>query len=480
MNGVSHPNRVLRLVLSLGGIAGIVLACASVPRVHPATVVLLLLLLILVVASRWGFLEAALATVLGAMLLDYFFLPPLGWAIGSPEHWLDLLTFVIVGLVASHLAARAKRLTEEAIARRLEVEKLYAFGRDLPIGEGPGSVIAASLHSLVHIFQARAAVYYSLDSGEVSSTGAEGFAFSTPLLRRAAAESIAFSDPEAGSLFAPIRCAGKPLGSLAVYGGMSAFTLRAIANRIEVGLEKWFAHEESRQAEETRKSQELKTALLDSLVHEIKTPLSVIKTAVTSLLSRDSDAASRRELLTIANQEVDRMDASISEVFWAARVEASALKSGKGPQNMGPLVDGILQELRPLLGDRSVFVDVAKPLPPANCDFDMIKGVMKELVRNALKYSPSHSPVKISVKQVGEELITSVSDSGVGIPLDEQERIFERHYRGSSAPATGTGLGLAIAKTIVEAHGGQLGVESQPGAGSVFRFSLPVSHRDAA
>src|ERR1700739_1402334 len=109
----------------------------------------------------------------------------------------------------------------------------------------------------------------------------------------------------------------------------------------------------------------------------------------------------------------------------------------------------------------------------------MIKGVLKELLSNALKYSPSHSPLTISVQQIGDEIITSVSDFGVGIEPGEDKRIFERYYRGS-ARAPGTGLGLAIAKTIVEAHGGRIGVESQPGGGSVFHFSLPVSHRDAA
>jgi two-component system, OmpR family, sensor histidine kinase KdpD len=218
---------------------------------------------------------------------------------------------------------------------------------------------------------------------------------------------------------------------------------------------------------------------LDSLVHEVKTPLSVIKTAVSSLLSRDSDPAGRRELLTIINEEADRMDASMSGVFWTARVEAGVLQSGKGPHDMRPLVNETLDELKPLIGNRSVMVEVPDSLPPANCDSSMIKGVVKELLTNALKYSPSNSPLTVSVQQAGDEIITSVTDSGSGIQPGEERLIFQKHYRGS-VRAPGTGLGLALAKTIVEAHGGRIGVESKVGGGSVFHFSLPVSRRDAA
>jgi two-component system, OmpR family, sensor histidine kinase KdpD len=370
-------------------------------------------------------------------------------------------------------------LAEDVAARHRELERLYAFGRDLPIEGDPGSAVAKSLDSLVRTFQIEAAAFYDQNTGEITRSGPMGSAISAEVLGHTVSQANVSHDKNTGLSIVTICCGGSQVGSLAVYGNMSALTLRAIADRVEAGLEKVYAHERSRQAEDARKSQELKTALLDSLVHEIKTPLSVIKTAVSSLLSRDSDAAIRRELLTIANQEADRMDASISEAFWRERVEARALQSGKGPHDIRPLVNDILDELRPLLGDRSVSVEIPEPLPPANCDIHMIKGVLRELLSNALKYSPSHSPLTISVQQIGDEIITSVSDSGIGLEPGEEKRIFERYYRGS-AHAPGTGLGLAIAKTIVEAHGGRIGVESQPGGGSVFHFSLPVSHRDAA
>lgn len=463
--------RLLRVAASLGVVSGIVASCVAIPHVHIASAVLVLLLGILIISDRWGFVEAAAATGLGALLLDYFLLPPRGWGLEDPQYWLVFLTFLIVALVASYAVARARR-------QAVELKRLYTFGQELLLEDSGGSIAAKSLDSLVRIFQLEGAAFCDAATHEITCSGPKGAVVSSDLRRHAGSQAAVSTDKDTDSLLISLRCGDQLVGSLAVCG-MSADTLGAVADRIETGLEKVRAQGEARHAEETRRQQELKTALLDSLVHEIKTPLSVIKTAASSLLSRDSDVAGRRELLAIINEEADRMDASISEAFWTARVEAGILESGKGPHEIEPLIDEALNELRHLVGNRSVGVKASDSLPPANCDSHMIKAVLKELLTNAAKYSPSDSPLVISVRQTGDEIITSVADFGSGIKPGEERKIFEKHYRGS-VRAPGTGLGLAIAKTIVEAHGGRIGVESQAGAGSVLYFSLPVCHRDAA
>jgi two-component system sensor histidine kinase KdpD len=477
---MSTPKRILRLVVSLAGIGGVVAVCASIPHIHAATVVLVLLLTILAIANRWGFVEATVATCLGAVLLAYAFLLPSRRAIEPTERWVVFLTFVTVALLASHMAVRAKLRAEDAVTRRRELERLYAFGRDLPIGGDTTSIVAKGLDSLIAVFQAEAAAFYDHRTQVVTRAGPKANAFSDALFSQPVSSSEIYTDEATGCLLALIRCRNLAVGTIAVRGGaMSELTLRAVADRIEVTLERVWAYEDLRRAEETKRNQELKTALLDSLVHEIKTPLSVIKTAVSSLLSRDSDALGRREFLTIINEEADRLDASISEVFWKARLEAGTLQSGKGPHDIRPLVDETLSELRPLLGNRSVRIKIPEVLPPATCDSSMIKGVVKELLTNALKYSPADSPLTIAVRQIGEEIVTSVTDVGIGIRPGEEKRIFEKHYRGSVL-APGSGLGLALAKTIVEAHGGNIGVDCKRVVGSEFHFSLPVSHQDVA
>jgi two-component system sensor histidine kinase KdpD len=478
--GVSIATRIFRIAASLGVVAGVVAVCLSIGHVRDAAVVLLLLLTILIIASRWDFWDAAAATALGAALLAYFFLPPEGWGIETVEHWLVFITFLVVALLASYFAARARRQTEEAVARRRELERLTTLGESLRIEGNPGSIVAACLDTLVRIFQVEAAASYDQSTGEITRSGSRASSISEDILREATRSLDLIRDRSTGAFCIPLQSGGQVFGSLWVSGdSVSELAFRAIAERIETGLEKVYAHEKVREAEQTKRNQELKTALLDSLVHEIKTPLSVIKTAASSLLSRDSDPASRRELLSIVNEEVDRMDASISEAFWAARVEAGALQSGKSPHDIGSLVREALSDLSPMIGDRDLRVIAPDALPPANCDSQMIKGVLKEFLTNALKYSPSEAPLTVTLRRSEAEIVTSVSDFGIGINPGEEEHVFERYYRGSVRPS-GTGLGLAIAKTIVEAHGGRIGVERRHGAGSVFYFSLPVSHLDAA
>jgi len=472
-HGVSMTLRLMRVLLSLGMVASVAGVCLFVPHVSTAAVVLVLLLVILMIASRWDFWEGAAATGLAAAFLAYFFLPPEGWSIQSAEHWLVFFTFLIVALLASHFAARVKHQADQAIARRRDLEKLHVFAQELHIEGSSGSIVAGCLDSLVRIFEVEAAVFYNLSTGEITRSGWRSDTSSADLLHEAADRSDLLNKTATGVLCVPLHSGDQMVGSLAVCGGgISAVTLRAIADCVEAGLEKVRAYE-------TRRNQELKTALLDSLVHEIKTPLSVVKTAASSLLSSDMDAVSRRELLTLINEEADRLDASISAVFRTARVEAGTLPSHKGPHDIHILVNQTLQELKALLGKRPVTVEIPDRLPPANCNFSMIRGVLQELLTNALKYSPSDSPLTISVRHSGEEIVISVTDFGIGVAPGEERRIFEKHYRGSVG-ASGTGLGLAIAKTIVESHGGQIGVSRKLGAGSVFRFSLPVSDRDVA
>jgi two-component system, OmpR family, sensor histidine kinase KdpD len=360
------------------------------------------------------------------------------------------------------------------------MEQLDTFGKDFPIAGNSGSVLEHALSSLVRNFQLDAAAYYDCNTGEVARAGENGEALTEHLLCEAVSDPKLVVERTGGFYCARIRSAGQVIGSFGLHGrSITEPTVRAIAERIEVGLEKICAFEAKRLAEEEKKSEALKAAVLDSLVHEIKTPVSVIKTAASSLLSRDSDASIRRELITIINEETDHLDDSISHAFWTARVEAGILREGKSSQQMQPLVSEVMSDFGALLKGRSVKIDVPDFLPPANFDSRMIKGVLKELLRNAVKYSPPESPLTISVQQAGEVIITSVGDSGPGVRPEERDRIFEKHYRGA-VKAPGSGLGLAFAKTIIEAHGGQIGVRNGAGSGSVFYFSLPVFHKEAA
>jgi two-component system, OmpR family, sensor histidine kinase KdpD len=464
------------MVFSAAAVAATVAVCLWVLPMHPATVALLLLLTVLVVSSRWGFMEAVVVTVLGSLCLAYYFLPPQGWGVGGIEHQVAWVTFVVVALATGNLAAREHNQAIREKDRRLEAERLYSLAQALSANDQTDSIISEIPDLVVKTFGLEAAAFYDLRAGKAHHAGTDEHTISEEQLRSWAL-GLALETP--GAHLARVTVEGQPIGSLWAAGNLPAHVFALIVERLEIRLERTAAIEKHNEAEALRKSHELGAALLDSLLHEIKTPLSVIKTAASSLLSRDWNGAGKEEMLALINEEIDHLDTSVNEVFWTAHAKSGKLQPEIGPHDIRRLVAASLAELKSRVDTRPVHLDVPEFLPSANFDFQMVKVVFKELMNNALKFSPDGSPVSVAVQLAQSEIITSVRDSGIGIAPGEENRVFEKHYRGKVTSA-GMGLGLAFAKTIVEAHGGHIGATRRPGGGSVFYFSLPVSQPRAA
>jgi two-component system sensor histidine kinase KdpD len=242
-----------------------------------------------------------------------------------------------------------------------------------------------------------------------------------------------------------------------------------------ITIEKARALEEASYAEAARQSEVLKSALLDSLAHDIKTPLTSIKAAVTSLLA--SGNGPDHELLTIINEEADRLNQLAAEVIEMARIEAGKLHLDKRPVTVVELVSNALADLAAALEGRPLTVNVPEGLPLVEADHEFAGQVVKQFLENALKYSEASSPILISAELKGGKIVIGVGDHGPGIEENERARIFDKFFRGRRHrfDTKGTGMGLAIAKGIVEAHGERIWVESEPGQGSVFYFSLAAS-----
>jgi two-component system sensor histidine kinase KdpD len=227
----------------------------------------------------------------------------------------------------------------------------------------------------------------------------------------------------------------------------------------------------------------LRTALLDAVTHELRTPLTSIKASVTNLLSRpDLRPDQRQELLTIINEESDRLNHLVGEAAEMARLEAGEVELNAEPRPIEDVIKAALEHCRSSLGNRTVTVQVAEGLPPVHVDVERAREVLVQLIENANRYSPPDQPIMITAEAGGDFVITSVADRGNGIDNQEQPLIFEKFYRGRDQrySVEGTGMGLPIAKAIVEAHGGTISLTSQRGHGSVFSFSLPVERGQPA
>jgi two-component system, OmpR family, sensor histidine kinase KdpD len=467
--------RTLRIAASLSIVAAVMAFCRVAVHVNNTTVALALLLAVLFISAVWGLAEALAASILAAFGFNFYFLPPVGaLSIHDPQDFVAFFAFLITAVIASQLSAHARRRAAEAEARRAEIERLYALVQAMLLSDSARKTASEFVHNLVRVFGCAAAAFYDQAKGEVFRSGPESNAISDAELHAAIEASDVEVNSARGVGLAPMRLGGRALGSLGLIGSPpSPQTLRAIANLAAIALEKARALDEASRAESARQSEALKSALLDSLAHDINTPLTSIKAAATSLLT--TAAGGERELLTIIDEETDRLSRLASEVVAMARIEAGKLHLEKQPVAVGDLVAAALGAVSS--DGRAWQLDISDRLPLADADPEFAAQVVRQLAENAVKYSPAGSPIGISAERRDGRIVIGVSDRGPGIEENERTRIFDRFFRGRRHrfDTKGTGMGLAIAKGIAEAHGGRIWVESEPGQGSVFYFSLPVS-----
>ena len=469
-------SKILRFGASLLIVVAVLAICSKV-HVNATTAALSLLLAILGISAQWGLAEAMVASVMAVLGFNLLFLPPVGkLTIQDPQNWVALAAFLVTAVTSSQLSARARRRAAEAEARRVEIERLYALVQSMMLTGSARKTIREFVNRAVQVFGCTAAAFYYRPTDEFVRSGPESRVVSDhELLAEAEVDDISVDTLRSVAL-APVRLGGRPLGSMALIGSPpSEQMVRAIANLIAITIEKARALEDASHAEAARQSEVLKSALLDSLAHDIKTPLTSIKAAVTSLLENPPEAD--RELLTIINEEADRLNQLAAEVVEMARIDAGKLHLEKQPVAVAELIAGALSDLALPLRGRPLTLHVPDDLPAAEADRDFAGQVVKQFVENALKYSPAGSPLDISAKLQGGKIVIGVADRGPGIEENERSRIFDKFYRGRRHrfDTMGTGMGLAIAKGIVEAHGERIWVESEPGQGAVFYFSLAAS-----
>jgi two-component system sensor histidine kinase KdpD len=468
--------RPLRVLVSFAGVAIITFAGYRIVPVNATTMGFAYLLLVLVIASTWGFVEAGLASVLATLAFNFYFLPPIGtFTIADPQNWVALFAFLATSLITSRLSAKAKRRALEAIARRQDLERLYAFSRAILLLDCNDLFPNRLLGKLTETFALSAAALYDQRNGRFYREGSSNLEALDEPLRHAALRGMSFSDPQKNCIIAAVRLGSEPIASLALRGSaMPESVLQGVANLVAIGLERARAQDLAREVEAARQSEQLRTTLIDAMAHEFKTPLTLIKATTTALLaSPEGPAESRREQLTIADEEADRLRALIDDAVEMARLDTARIEVHLEPGNAREIVREVVTAMQGELDGRPLQVLCDEPLPVFALDKRLLKLAIKQLVDNALKYSPPGRPVIIRIK--GEDRLTiEITDHGGGIPPQEQMRIFERFYRSPAIKSQipGSGLGLSIANRILQAHNGTLSVISHPGE-TTFRMVFP-------
>jgi len=254
--------------------------------------------------------------------------------------------------------------------------------------------------------------------------------------------------------------------------------LEAFADLAAVAIQRAELAEEALNTEILQATEKLQTALLNSISHDLRTPLVSVIGVLSSLQEEEMnlDDAARRNLIQVAREEADRLNHLIANLLDVSRIEAGAIRISRQPSEVQDLVGTALEQMSGRSDNRPTTIDIPASLPFVSIDFGLIIQVLINILDNAFKYSPSGSPVEISGRQVARQVEIEIADRGVGIPSQDLQRIFNKFYRVQRPDnVAGTGLGLAICKGIVEAHGGRIAAENRPGGGTVIRFTLPVA-----
>ena len=355
-------------------------------HINATTVALAFLLIILFAATAWGSRPAIVASIVGIVSFNFFFLPPFRtFAIRDPHNWIAFIVFMVTAITVGQLSARAKRRAEEAEGAKAQVERLY---------------------------------YELQDSFERSS-----------------------------------------------------------------------------QAKALKQSERLKSALLDAVTHDLRTPLTSIKASATTLLAdlhateqqraAELDNEGRKEMLQVIDEETDRLDRFVEGLTKLARIQSGEMRLHLQWSSLEEMITAALQRAEPRTRTHQLEVWIETELPAIKVDDHAISEVVYTLIDNAAKYSPPESTIRVRAMPQAGSVLLSVEDSGPGIPLDVRDRVFERFFRAmrdgdvGDRKLSGTGMGLAIARGIVEAHAGKIWIEDPDGhTGAKFFVSLPVTNEE--
>ncbi|HEY4356942.1 MAG TPA: ATP-binding protein [Acidobacteriaceae bacterium] len=466
-----------RWTLSVSALAGIVLVYRFWLHVNPTTVALTLLLFILLIAAEWGLRYAVVLSIGATACYNFFFLPPVNtFTISDPQNWLALLAFLGTAIMASRLSERARDEARDARSRQRELEVLFRLSRELLQSESVATLLTSVPSAVASVTAAKSGTLYLLDGDRLYRAGVESTELDIAHLRQLA-NSLPTAGDCAGEMQIPVRTGVRPRGLLLLRDvTLTSETAEAIGSLISLSIDRVQALEGIARGEAAKESERLRTLMIDSITHELRTPLTSIKGAATALLGGQVRQEESHELLTIIDEESDRLNRLVSEAVEMAQLDAQQVQMHFEKVQVSDVVRKAV-EICPWVEEKHPLrISVPEHLE-VRADPVFLEKVLCNLLENAAKYSSAGTPITISGESTDGMVSLSIADMGMGIDPSEQTLIFERFYRAraQAGGTSGTGMGLAISRAIAEAHGGGINLTSQPGKGSVFTVRVPAN-----
>lgn len=431
--------------------------------------------LVVVIAIRWGMLEASAVSVLSVVCLDYFFTEPLfQFYVTDPHDWIALVIFEATAMVVSSLSNRVSHHARELERRQYQQERLYELSQKILLLDRNSAVDQQLVELMMSSLRASGAALWNAHETRVCRGG--DCDLSEGEMRLAYSLGANEDDGATGTSRRVLKLGNEPLGMLILRGhSLDAASVDAAASLAAVAVERARSFSTEMNAEAAKRSEQLRSAILDGLAHAFKSPLTTIMASSSGLLAMDTLSGAEERLVGLIDRQAGHLSELANHLLLTAKLDGGDLKVKREQVDIAQLIEstiaGAAQELsdHPVrfesrFGDRAAFVDKK-----------LLQMALLQLLDNAAKYSRPNSEVIIALSDETTELVIRVTNQGSYIPSYDKEKIFQRFYRcsESSGSISGTGIGLSVVRRIAEAHHGRTWVESDHKSGTTFAIALP-------
>lgn len=462
-----------------------------------SNLIMIYLVGVVVVSARYGRGPSAFAAVFSVLVFDFFFVPPrFSFAVSDTQYLITFMVMLGVALLIGTLTVRIQEQADAARQRERRTEDLYRMTQQLVTTRGLTGLCEASVRQLADVFHANVVLLSPADDGAVTVRASLDGTNTLHVTELAVAQWVLEHEQVAGAgtdtlpasaaTYLPLVASRGCVGVVGLSAKNSGELLSprqrplldAFLNQIALAIERDQLSEEARRSQVQAEAEALRSSLLSSVSHDLRTPLAIISGATVGLLDASAEnTATRVELANAIRHESERLNRLVGNLLDITRLESGGLVLNKQWQPVEEIVGVALNHLDVQLAGRQVTIRIPSDLPMVLVDGILIEQVLVNLIENCLKYSHEGLPIEIEAQATSDAVELSMADHGPGLKAGEESQIFDKFYRGTAASSKrGVGLGLAICRAIIQAHGGTITAKNRPagsGTGAVFKFSLP-------
>lgn len=463
---------------------------AMFPYLELTNLVMVYLVGTLLVATRGWRGPSILSSLAGVLCFDFFFVPPrFTFAVSDVQYVFTFVVMLVVAVLISQLTVRIRRQAEDARLGEIRMSTMHALTKDLATTRGFDAILTTAVTHVAQVFDSDIVALFPGAEGRLEIKTSSDAKRELDEKERSVAQWVFELGQSAGlgtqtlpvvdALYAPLIGAEGTVGVLRVQPRIrerllipdQMLLLEAFAHQIALALEVDRLQESARQADVRAETERLRSSLLSSISHDLRTPLAAILGSATSLLQ--DGGGKGKELLENIRDEAERLSRLVHNLLETTRLESGAVHLKKELHSIEEVVGTALSRLEKSLGQREVKTALGEDLPLVPLDAILMEQVFVNLLDNAARHTPAATPIDVSARVTQDALVVEVSDRGPGLAPADLTRVFEKFYRAKEAGA-GAGLGLAICKAVIDAHGGRIWAENREGGGAAFRFSLPL------